>query len=154
MLDRVSHLTLHAYGGGELAVVRSSVMRRLELDLCGTRVAERLPLRFGAAPALESVKLEMIFPSEAAPVLVALASDPNLPALRAVELTVSEEGTEPDDPNDRVYNYPHPGPMAPLADELRRALEQRAGGAVGEWRVEVENEPTGDKRGLIRAWRL
>ena len=99
---------------------------------------------------LESVRLEQIYPSEAAPLLVALASDPNLPALRAVQLTVSREG-------DRIS--PRPGLLAPVADGLRRALEQRAGGAaagaaVGEWRVEaVEPDPINiwANRGLIRA---
>ena len=90
-------------------------------------------MRIDAAPALESVRLEWVFPSKAAPLLAALASDPNLPALQMVELTMSQEDNR---------NSPHPGPLAPLADGLRRALEQRAGGAaagaaVSEWRVEV-----------------
>ena len=54
-----------------------------------------------------------------------------------------------------------------MIDGLRRALEQRAGGAaagaaLGEWRVEVKREPNEDPEGwgfrwdivVIRAWRL
>ena len=102
-------------------------------------------------PALESVRLEQIRPSEAAPLLATLLSDPNLPALRAVALIVSQQG-------DR--HSPHRGPLALLADGLRRELEQREGGAavgaaLGEWRVEVEREPTEnpDGWGVIRTAR-
>ena len=84
--------------------------------------------------------MEKIYPSEAAPrLLVAMASaGPNLPALRTVILTVSQEG-------DRVTH--HPAPLEPVAVGLRRALEQCAGGAaagaaLSEWRVEVEREPS------------
>ena len=79
--------------------------------------------------------------------LAALVFDPNLPALRAVELTVSQDGV--------WYSK-----SRPLMDGLRREVEQRAGADVGEWRVEVvEAPPDDDPYGLrnqfeIRASRL
>ena len=147
VLGRVSFLRLPIYGVCVL-VVRSQALRRLEMSFWGEAAQQLPPVRFEAAPALESVLLNFVIPSEAAPMLAALASNPNLPALRAVDLTVVQEG-----PVTWFSRPPHPGPLAPLADGLRRALEQRAGGAVGKWRVEVESEPTERKRGLIRAWR-
>ena len=88
MLGRVSLLSLPA-PFSELAV-RSPVLRHLHLRFVVWEV-QGLPLMFDAAPALESVRLEFIFPSEAAPALAALASDHNLPALRTVEMTVADE---------------------------------------------------------------
>ena len=150
VLGRVSLLSLKIYDGGELLAVGSQALLRLELRFEAEAVQQQLPFRFDAAPALESVLLKYVFPSEAAPLLVALASDPNLPALRAVKLVVAQEG-------DR--KSPHPAPLAPVADGLRRALEQRAGGAAagaasGEWRVEVEREPSGRGWGVIRVSRI
>ena len=158
VLCRVSFLWLPVYSGGELPAERSAVIRRLELNFYfgAAAAAAELPFRFDAAPALESVLLDRVYPSEAAPLLVALASDPNLPALRSVQLTLAREA-------DRRYP-PHPGPLAPLADGLRRALEQRAGGAAagaavspGQRRVEVQREPGTTSRGrheegVIRAY--
>ena len=99
------------------------------------------PVRFHAAPSLESVLLDYVYPSEAAPLMAALASDPNLPALRSVGLIVSPDGNR---------LRPFPGPLAPVAEAMRRALEQRAGGAaagatLGEWRVEVEEFEPGEE---------
>ena len=143
ILGRVSLLSLSFYGG-ELAV-RSRTLRRLEICIEGKTALEQLPWRIDTAPALKSVRLERVSPSEAAPLLVALASDPNLPALRVVDLTVAQ-----DDGFLRTFSYL--GRMA-LANRLQRALaqrEQRAGGgaaagavALGEWRVEVQREQRG-----------
>ena len=109
-------------------------------------------MRFDEAPELKSVRLDYVFPSEAAPLLAALLSNPNLPALRAVALTVSQEGNR---------HSPHTGPLAPLHDRRalaalhRRAGRAAAGAASGDWRVEVEREfdNVRHERGLIRAWR-
>ena len=138
MLGRVSLLSLPVYSGGEIAVlvVRSQVLRRLEIFICKLAARCQLPLRIDAAPALESVRLEYVFPSVAARLLVALASDPSLPALQEVELTLADEGSR---------HFPYCGLLAPVAGGVRRALEQRAGGAaagaaLGEWRVEVVEE--------------
>ena len=167
MLDRVSHLrleTIHAeYTGaaGARLVVRSPTLRRLELrfkDGDWPLELEGMPFQLDAAPALESVRLERVFPCEAALLLAALASDPDLPALRSVEMTLSEAGYE------RYWD--NGGPLAPIADQLR-ALEELApaaaggaGAAEGGWQVDVERETTMDKtygqeweRELIRAWR-
>ena len=59
-----------------------------------------------------------------------LASDPNLPALRLMELTMSQKDNR---------NSPHIGPLAPLA--AGRSGGAAGGAALGEWRVEVEREP-------------
>ena len=153
MLGRVSLLSLRIYDrGGELELaVRSHVLRRLELRFQGDAARQRLPLRFIEAPALESVRLDHVYPSEAAPFLLDLASDPSLPALRVVELSFSKK-------NIRLQlRYMQ---LTPLANALRRALEQRAGGAaagsagaaaLGEWRVEVDRDPSNEY--TIRAWR-
>ena len=80
LLGRISLLSIHLQG--ELRV-RSPVLRRLEVHIEG-REARQLRLQFDVASALESVLFERVFPSEAAPLLAALASDPNLPALMMV----------------------------------------------------------------------
>ena len=158
LLDRVTDLALLPWNlrGGTL-IVRSEALRSLTISypaIAESAGKAELPVRIERAPALERVRAESVWPSEAADLLAHLASDPNLPSTRAVEMLISGERS--------ARWYPHPGSLGPVAERVRLALEAAVGAEVAaRWRVEVVREAAPNGRnehaprplGIIRAER-
>ena len=146
LLDRVAVMNMHQPMAGTI-VVRSAVLRSLSLSFVvddGDNT-HNLGLVFEHAPALAFFRAKNCWPATAELLLSKLASDPNLPAMRVVEMGISEEGTDHD---------PLSTPLEPVAEGLRRALaETLSPAAAAQWRVVVAREAEGGEHGVVRAER-